>query len=80
MPGTSDSMRRRKIRYLTMMGICLALFVGAWAIVRFYSVTAAVIMSAVAMIIPPFAAIVGNARDTDDPGDTGDTWESPEDR
>lgn len=73
-------MRRRKIRYLTMMGICLALFVGAWAIVRFYSVTAAVIMSAVAMIIPPFAAIVGNARDTDDPGDTGDTWESRKDR
>jgi len=26
------------------------------------------------MCIPPFAAIVGNARDTDDPDDTGDTW------
>ena len=44
-----------------MMGICLTLFVSAWAVVRFYSVTAAVIMSAVAMCIPPFAAIIGNA-------------------
>ena len=80
MPGTPDSMRRRKIRYLIMMGICLTLFVGAWAVVRFYSVTAAVVMSAVAMCIPPFAAIIGNARDIDDPNDTGDTWKSDEDR
>lgn len=72
-------MRRRKIRYLVMMGVCLTLFVAAWAVVRFYSVTAAVVMSAVAMCIPPFAAIVGNARDTDDPTDTGDTWR-PKDR
>ena len=73
-------MRRRKTRYLIMMGVCLALFVGAWAIVRFYSVTAAVVMSAVAMCIPPFAVIVGNARDTDDPTDTGDTWRPKDDR
>lgn len=73
-------MRRRKIRYLIMMGVCLTLFVGAWAVVRLYSVAAAVAMSAVAMCIPPFAAIVGNARDPDDPDDTGDTWPKDEER
>ena len=73
-------MKRRKLRYLAMMAVCLTLFVGAWAVVRFYSVTAAVVMSAVAMCIPPFAAIVGNARDPDDPDDTGDTWRKDDER
>jgi len=69
-------MRRRQRRYLVLMGICLTLFVGAWGVVRFYSTTAAVAMSVVAMCIPPFAVIVGNARDTDDPTDEGDTHRS----
>jgi hypothetical protein len=45
------------------MAVCLALVVAAWAFVRIYSVTAAVIMSVVAMVIPPLAAIVANAGD-----------------
>lgn len=48
--------------YLAMMGTCLALIVIAWTLVRFYSTTAAVVMSAVAAFIPPIAAIVANAR------------------
>jgi Ca2+/H+ antiporter len=53
----------RNRAYFIMMSVCLALFVGAWSVVRIYSVTAAVIMSAVALIIPPLAAIVANAGD-----------------
>jgi hypothetical protein len=42
------------------MGICIGLFVLSWAVVDRYSTTAAVIMTIVALIIPPFAAIVAN--------------------
>jgi hypothetical protein len=45
------------------MGLCIGLFVLAWAVVRLYSVTAAVIMSAVALAIPPIAVIIANAGD-----------------
>jgi hypothetical protein len=44
-----------------MMGACLVLIVLAWMVVYRYSIVAAVIMSVVALVIPPFAAIVGNA-------------------
>ncbi|MFI0408495.1 DUF3099 domain-containing protein [Actinomadura sp. 3N508] len=53
-------MRRRRVVYGIMMGTCLALFVLAWAVVRVYSTPAAVAMSVVAMVIPPFAAMVAN--------------------
>jgi hypothetical protein len=43
-----------------MMGTCLGLIVLAWNVVRFWSTTAAVVMSVVAAVIPPAAAIVGN--------------------
>jgi hypothetical protein len=43
-----------------MMGTCLTLFVLAWSVVRFFSPPAAIAMSVVAMVIPPFAAIVAN--------------------
>jgi hypothetical protein len=42
------------------MGVCVVLFVLSWAVVDRYSVVAAVIMSAVALVIPPTAAIVAN--------------------
>ena len=48
--------------YFIMMGLCLALFIAAWA-VRLYSTTAAVVMTCVALVIPPIAAIVANAGD-----------------
>ncbi len=43
------------------MGPCLGLIVVAWTIVQFFSITAAVVMSVVAMIMPPIAAIAANA-------------------
>ncbi len=61
-PGESDRIRRRERRYLLMMGVCMALIVLAWFVVRLYSTAAAVAMSAVALGIPPVAAIVANRR------------------
>ncbi|MDF4252873.1 DUF3099 domain-containing protein [Streptomyces sp. WMMB303] len=57
---------RRRRRYFTLMAICLVLFISAWAFVRLWSVPAAVAMCAVAMVLPPLAAIVGNRREPDD--------------
>ena len=53
--------RGDKRLYFVLMAICVGLFVLSWAVVRRYSVVAAVVMSAVALVIPPFAAIVANA-------------------
>jgi hypothetical protein len=48
------------------MGTCVALIVVAWNVVRLWSTTAAVVMSAVAAVIPPIAVIVGNLGGLDD--------------
>ena len=58
-PGPPPSRGTKRV-YFVLMGICLVLFVLAWAVVDRYSTTAAVIMSAVALVIPPFAAIIAN--------------------
>jgi hypothetical protein len=52
------STRRRA--YFWIMGTCLVLIVLAWNVVRFWSITAAVVMSVVAAVLPPTAAIIGN--------------------
>ncbi|MGN6251004.1 MAG: hypothetical protein ACTHNS_04220 [Marmoricola sp.] len=46
--------------YFWLMGTCVLLIVLAWNLVRFWSVPAAIAMSAVAAVIPPVAVIVGN--------------------
>ena len=51
----------RKRAYFILMGVCVVLIVLAWMVVYRYSIVAAVIMSVVALVIPPFAAIIGNA-------------------
>jgi hypothetical protein len=43
------------------MGTCLVLFVLSWAVIRLFSTTAAVVVSIIALAIPPLAAIVANA-------------------
>lgn len=53
--------RSRRRRYLLIMGTCVLLIVLAWTWIRFYSVPAAVIMSLVASLMPPVAAVVTNA-------------------
>jgi hypothetical protein len=54
---------RRDRLYFALMAVCLALFILAWAVVRSYSVTAAVVMTVLAMAIPPIAVIIANAGD-----------------
>lgn len=59
-----------------MMCTCVVLFVMAWAVVRIWSVPAAIGMCLVAMVIPPVAAIVANRRGPnerwfDEPRDKG---------
>jgi Mg/Co/Ni transporter MgtE len=51
----------RERAYLVLMGVCLLLIVLAWTLIWRYSTVAAVAMSAVALVIPPVAAIIGNA-------------------
>ena len=50
----------RKKAYFLLMGTCILLILLAWNVVRFWSTTAAVVMSAVAAVIPPIAVVVGN--------------------
>ena len=58
--SSSQQLRRRERRYFVLMGICLTLIVVAWMWVRFWSIPLAVVMSAVAAVIAPIAAFVGN--------------------
>jgi hypothetical protein len=53
----------RKRAYFVMMGVCVALVVLAWWVVRLYSMTTAIVMSVVALVIPPIAVMVANAGD-----------------
>jgi len=46
--------------YFVLMGACIVLIVLAWNVVRLWSVTAAVIMSIIAALIPPIAVIIAN--------------------
>ncbi|MBO0805370.1 MAG: hypothetical protein J2P25_20110 [Nocardiopsaceae bacterium] len=64
-PGPQPS-RRVKAVYFAMMGTCLGLCLVAWVIVARYSTIAAVVMSVVALVIPPFAAIIVNAASATD--------------
>lgn len=65
-PAGPQPSRRDKRLYLVLMTICIGLFVISWAILDRYSITAAVIVSAVALVIPPFAVIIANAASATD--------------
>jgi len=56
-PGADPVVRRR---YFILMGIALALFISGGAIVRLYSLPAAMIMMVVAAVIPPIAVTVAS--------------------
>jgi hypothetical protein len=59
--GKPLSLGTRERAYLIMMGVCVLLIVLAWTLIWRYSVVAAVVMSAVALVVPPVAAIIANA-------------------
>jgi hypothetical protein len=58
--------RRDKRLYLVLMGICIGLFVLSWAVLDRYSTTAAVVVTVVALVIPPFAVIIANVASAAD--------------
>jgi len=59
--GKPLSLGTRERAYLVMMGACVLLIVLAWTLIWRYSVIAAILMWAVALVIPPVAAIVANS-------------------
>jgi hypothetical protein len=67
-PGGAGGQPSRgdKRLYLVLMTICIGLFVISWAVVDRYSQTAAIVISAVALVIPPFAVIIANAASASD--------------
>jgi hypothetical protein len=54
---------RRTREYLLLMSLCLVLLLLAWVALRPFSTTAAVVVTVVAMLIPPVAAITANRRE-----------------
>ncbi len=61
--GLTERQRRRRRWYFALMGTCLVLILLAWNVVRLFSTGAAVVMSAVAAVLPPLAAFVANRDD-----------------
>jgi hypothetical protein len=64
-PGPQPS-RIDKRWYFALMATCIGLFVLSWALIDRYSTLAAVIVSVVAVAIPPFAVIVANVASATD--------------
>ncbi|GAB3474912.1 DUF3099 domain-containing protein [Nocardiopsis coralliicola] len=62
-------MKRRVRTYAWLMGTCLVLFGGSLPAYYLLGVWWAVGMCAVAMVLPPIAAIIGNISDPADPQD-----------
>ncbi len=58
---------RRNVAYAVIMETCVVLVILAWTVIRLYSVTAAVVISVVAALMPPIAAMVANAGDQQRP-------------
>jgi len=49
--------------YFVLMGGCIIAVILAWTVVRLFSVTAAVVISVCAGLIPPVASLVAHAGD-----------------
>lgn len=56
----SERLSRRRRWYFALMGVCMALILLAWNLVRLWSTTAAVAMSVVAAVLPPIAVVIAN--------------------
>jgi len=65
-PAGPQPSRVDKRWYFALMALCIGLFVLSWAVIDRYSVLAAVIVSVVALAIPPFAVIIANVASATD--------------
>jgi hypothetical protein len=64
-PGPQPT-RSDKRWYFALMATCITLFVLSWAVIDRYSALAAIIVAAVAVVIPPLAVIVANVASASD--------------
>jgi hypothetical protein len=65
-PAGPQPTRRDKRFYFALMTVCIVLFVLSWAVLDRYSQTAAIVVSVVALAIPPFAVIIANVASATD--------------
>ena len=65
-PAGPQPSRADKRWYFALMTLCIGLFVLSWAVLDRFSTLAAVIVSAVALVIPPFAVIIANVASATD--------------
>ena len=65
-PAGPQPSRADKRWYFALMTLCIGMFVLSWAVIDRFSTLAAVIVSAVALVIPPFAVIVANVASATD--------------
>jgi Protein of unknown function (DUF3099) len=65
-PAGPQPSRVDKRWYFALMALCIGLFVLSWAVIDRYSVLASVIVSAVALVIPPVAVIIANVASATD--------------
>ena len=65
-PAGPQPSRADKRWYFALMTLCIGMFVLSWAVLDRFSTLAAVIVSAVALAIPPFAVIVANVASATD--------------
>ena len=64
-PGPQPSRGDRRL-YFALMATSIGLFVLSWALIDRYSTIAAIVISAVALAIPPFAVIIANVASATD--------------
>jgi hypothetical protein len=65
-PAGPQPSRADKRWYFALMTLCIGMFVLSWAVLDRFSTLAAVMVSAVALVIPPFAVIVANVASATD--------------
>jgi Protein of unknown function (DUF3099) len=65
-PAGPQPSRSDKRWYFALMATCIGLFVLSWALIDRYSMLAAIVVSAAALVIPPFAVIIANVASATD--------------
>ena len=65
-PAGPQPSRGDKRWYFALMSLCIGLFVLSWAVLDRFSTLAAIIVSIVALAIPPFAVIIANVASASD--------------
>ena len=65
-PAGPQPSRGDKRWYFALMTLCIGMFVLSWAVLDRFSTLAAIIVSIVALAIPPFAVIIANVASATD--------------